>query len=546
MIDRKDFIKAMGNPDKAFENSVQQALDDIQRSERRETAKERSPFRYILPAAAILAAAACALFFIGRTPRPDNITMPQVMSQPTAKPTPEPGENEAVTPAPAPMNEQFGDKVPETTAEPAVEINGQTEGGEFTAASPEPIHPENAQAYGEEYTEVTPAPTPQPVRQGSLPEDHWMLESTLNIDVNSLYPGYTYVDTATDKSGNRHWMLSNGSESILGCCVSRNHITYADSETGDYKCPTLYVYMPNTPEEAEYVSAIMDVSAPWLKETYERSCAIVGEDGGEMPLNSIEITFNENDEPMFCGMWFGLNSESYILWMLNEDGSIEIIKLYSTPEIVPLDYDDPSDYDTMEVVIPDPVLEAAIRKELNWLGKLTPAKLSELTGLQIIDTPIESLEGLQYCTGLDWLELSGCGIDDDDLKYIGSLPALFTLNLGNNNITDITDLSGLDLGWLYLSGNNVSDLWPISGMTNLYELYLDENQLSGTNALKPITGLTGMRRLYMNNCGITDASLIAELAENAPALEALFLYGNPIEDYTPIKNTDIPEIYFGE
>ena len=50
----------------------------------------------------------------------------------------------------------------------------------------------------------------------------------------------------------------------------------------------------------------------------------------------------------------------------------------------------------------------------------------------------------------------------------------------------------------------------------------------------------------MNNCGITDVSDIAGLAYNAPSLEALFLYGNPVEDYAPIRDLKVPEIYWGE
>lgn len=505
MTDRKDFIRAIGKPDKAFENSVQQALDEILLSERRDAAKKRSPARYILPAAVIMAAAACA-FFLLLSPdnRPDIVSSGNgVMSQPSAAP--------AVTPEPTPLPEEGREGVEVTTEIP-------------------------------EQPAITPEPTPPPIAAGSLPEDHWMLVETLNINIDQLYPGYTYADTATDKGGNRHWMLSNGTESILGCSITRGSIIHSASDTGVYQCPALHVYMPDAQTSSDH---IMAGASPWLKDVYEKSCAIVDRSADNTHLNTLQITFDENNEPRICEMYFGLNCEFYISWLLGEDGSAEIVKLYSTPESVPLDYDDPNDYDTMEVAFEDPVLEAAIRAELNWDGALTPAKLAGLTGLQLVDTPIESLSGLEYCTGLEWLELSGCGIDDDDLKYIGSLPKLFTLGLGNNAITDITDLSSLDLGWLHLSGNEVSSLWPISGMTNLYELYLDENPLSAEGALSPLRGLTGMRRLYLNSCGITDASPIAELAANASALEAVYLYGNPIDDYSPIKELDIPELCYG-
>jgi len=512
MIDRNDFIKAIGQPDKAFEDSVQQALDEVLLSEKRSGTRRPDPLKYMLPAAVLVAAAACAVFMLMRpAEQPDKVYGSGVMSQPVES--------------------------PETTAEPTPAPVEQIH-AEATETTPEPVE----EAYTEAI-ETTPEPTPSPISMGDLPEEHWMLTDTLNIDINSLYEGYTYTDTAEypNKGDVKCWMVSNGEQQVIACTVTYGHITMADIDSGEFKAPTLHVSMMDVTDS----NAIMYGAAPWLAKIYENSRAMVH--GYELPLNSISITFNENNEPKFCEMYFGLNCECYISWMLNEDGSAEIIKIYSEPEYVPLDYDDPADYDTMEVTIPDPVLEAAIRSELNWQGKLTPAKLAELTELTIKNGGhIETLEGLQYCTNLEYLMLPECGIDNDDLKYISALPSLFSLNLAGNNITDITDLSGLDLGWLMISYNGISNLWPLSGMTNLYELQLEGNPLSGEGALKPLARLSGMRILYLMNCGITDAAPLAELYENAPMLEIIMVNDNPIEDYSPLYDIDIANIYWGE
>ena len=99
MIDCKnDFKKAIGQPDKAFENSVRQALDTILTEENRTRSKSRRPIRYILAATACAAAATCALFIFGISGRqPDRIYSPDTMAQPESLSTPMP------TPPPQPV-----------------------------------------------------------------------------------------------------------------------------------------------------------------------------------------------------------------------------------------------------------------------------------------------------------------------------------------------------------------------------------------------------------------------------------------------------------
>ncbi len=507
MLNKNDFRKAIGQPDKSFENSVQQALNDIIAAEKRRPAVRR-PLRYILPFAVIAAAAACSLLFISTVfaPTPDNVTMPQVMSQPTVNTTPT-SENTETDTTPAPVN---------------------------------------MQATSEEYTEMLPESTTPPIAQGSLPEDHWMLEDTFHIGINDLYPGCTYVNELNDDDGNTFWVVSNGRDNYAACRVYYGAITKHEEGTEPFEMPTLTVYMATIVNKDEHVQTLIEATEPWLKELYNTGIAAAAEYSSDTGISIIQITFDENNEPAFCEMYFGYNSEIYIAWKRDDDGRFSLIKVYSEPEYVILDYDDPADYDTMEVTIPDAVLEAAIRAELNWQGKLTPAKLAELTELTIKNGGhIETLEGLQYCTNLENLMLPECGLDDDDMKYIGSMPSLFTLDLSGNNITDISPLAGLDLGCLFISNNSISNLWPLSGMTNLYMLILEGNPLSGTGALKPLAGLTGMRLLYLSECEITDVAPLAELYENAPLLDTIILDRNPVEDYDPIRHIDIHNLYWG-
>jgi Leucine-rich repeat (LRR) protein len=80
---------------------------------------------------------------------------------------------------------------------------------------------------------------------------------------------------------------------------------------------------------------------------------------------------------------------------------------------------------------------------------------------------------------LVWLQLTNCGITDEDLKIIGNLPNLFKLNLNRNKITDkgIAALSGLNkLESLNLYGTSITDssIGSLQNLTSLKKLYVWE------------------------------------------------------------------------
>ena len=80
---------------------------------------------------------------------------------------------------------------------------------------------------------------------------------------------------------------------------------------------------------------------------------------------------------------------------------------------------------------------------------------------------------------LVWLQLTNCGITDEDLKIIGNLPNLFKLNLNRNKITDkgIAALSVLNkLESLNLYGTSITDssIGSLQNLTSLKKLYVWE------------------------------------------------------------------------
>ena len=87
------------------------------------------------------------------------------------------------------------------------------------------------------------------------------------------------------------------------------------------------------------------------------------------------------------------------------------------------------------------------------------------------------------------------------------------LHLGSSNITAITPLSGLtSLTTLYLDDNPLSDLTPLSGLVNLKGLYLTYNQISD---LAPLSGLAGLESLSLYQNQISDITPLGSLAPSS-------------------------------
>lgn len=120
-----------------------------------------------------------------------------------------------------------------------------------------------------------------------------------------------------------------------------------------------------------------------------------------------------------------------------------------------------------EVNIPDPNLEAAIRKVLKKPeGPIRKEDLENLTKFGATRSNIVDLTGLEYCVNLT------------------------SLNLAANEISDLTPLSSLTkLTELYLIWNQISDISPLSSLRNLNILLLSDNKIENIDALKNLIHL---------------------------------------------------------
>ncbi len=177
----------------------------------------------------------------------------------------------------------------------------------------------------------------------------------------------------------------------------------------------------------------------------------------------------------------------------------------------------------------DPHLEQAVRSAI---GKATgPITLEDVQLVNTIDLNsllLTSLEGIQYLTALNWLNLSETGTTD--ISLMSSLTQMQSLYLADNEISDIGVLSGmLNLVELDLNQNQIEDIsplkWPLN--KNLQVLRLGDNKITDIAVLSNISSL---EVLELHNNRISSVEDLAQLE----MLRELNLAGNRIEDISPI------------
>ncbi len=170
------------------------------------------------------------------------------------------------------------------------------------------------------------------------------------------------------------------------------------------------------------------------------------------------------------------------------------------------------------VTFSDPVLESLVRASIGMpSGDITAADTAAVSRLDLSVAlqsyssgkdaeVIQNIDGLQFFTSLEYLDLSG------------------------HAIGDITPLAGLTkLSTLILTGNPVSDIAPLSGLTSLRLLDL-------TGCAAPdyalLTELEDLEYLNLTKSTIADATPIAALAN----LKYLFIEGSSIGDFFPLSD----------
>ncbi|MHB1454090.1 MAG: S8 family serine peptidase [Saccharofermentanales bacterium] len=250
----------------------------------------------------------------------------------------------------------------------------------------------------------------------------------------------------------------------------------------------------------------------------ERSAAepvtpeITGVIDGEACFDAVTISFDigtaDLDGTPFLSGETVISLGEHILTITDSEGFETLIQF----TIIPSGADD-----NIPVNIPDQNLKLALMEcnaDKNSNGELSRGELRQLTGdLYLFYYDITELEGLQYVTGIEYLDISG------------------------NNITDISALASLtQLKGLDVSYNAVSKLAPIEGLLNLTDLILDCNEIADISALESLCRLS---YITLSDNRITDVDALSSMQD----IRYLDLSYNEISDISSLAALSFYNLY---
>ena len=136
---------------------------------------------------------------------------------------------------------------------------------------------------------------------------------------------------------------------------------------------------------------------------------------------------------------------------------------------------------------------------------------------------VSDLSGLEYATGLDYLNLSGTNVKDvtpitklknlgglcisgmelDDYSWLSNFANIKRLDISNTRIKDFSFLSKMtELENIDASGTLISDLGPLSKLENLE--YIDIYGCDNITSISPLLELSNLWRLDMSSEQISD------------------------------------------
>ena len=192
---------------------------------------------------------------------------------------------------------------------------------------------------------------------------------------------------------------------------------------------------------------------------------------------------------------------------------------------------------SVDVTIPDPNLDRAIREELGLPERapLTQLVMNQLTRLAASDSQIGDLTGLEHAANLRWVNVHRNNISN--LKPLAGLTQLEHLGLWVNPISDLSPLANLtQLRGLDLGGCDILDITPLANLTQLEWLTLPWNHL--IEDITPLANLTQLTRLDLSGNRIVDISPLANLT----MLEELRIDNNQIVDYSPLDGLSLTRL----
>lgn len=191
-----------------------------------------------------------------------------------------------------------------------------------------------------------------------------------------------------------------------------------------------------------------------------------------------------------------------------------------------------------EVNIPDTAFKSCINVALgrSSLSKLpiTIADLESITQLNGANKGINSIEGIQYMTNLNYLRLDSNNITD--ISWLNRLKNIKQLNISDNNIENINALFNLvNLTHLYASNTRILDITPLLNLKKLTNLDISNTLVNNLDKLGEIISLN---ELYLNNISLSNTAFINKLQN----LKSLYLNKSTISEQLLIENMQNLEV----
>ncbi len=152
------------------------------------------------------------------------------------------------------------------------------------------------------------------------------------------------------------------------------------------------------------------------------------------------------------------------------------------------------------VTLKDSAFVACLRKygnTINSSGKLVISEAAKVQSITCTSGTIESVEGLQYLTGVTSINLQ-----TNQISYIPDISALTklkTFNVAENNLTDLPDFSKIPgLQEIFVQRNQIAVLRDLSMNDSLKTLYIHSNKLDTLPDLSNLTQLQVLNLTYNN------------------------------------------------
>ncbi len=128
------------------------------------------------------------------------------------------------------------------------------------------------------------------------------------------------------------------------------------------------------------------------------------------------------------------------------------------------------------------------------------------------------------------LNLMGQGLKNSDLKNVKKMTNLSEIIVSNNNLTDLSVLSGItSLEKITFHNNKVKDISFLKNLKNVTVVCADKN---GISDLSPLSGLTKLEEFWAYGNNFTDISPL----KNCKKLRCVNIGGSFIEDVSPLAN----------